>query len=539
MKNFRTFLVVLLGISGVAVLLYGRQITESVRKTSLLNRTIRHALTKKPPCPECNILLINLDTLRPSEMPCYGYFRDTSPNLCAYAASNQRFTNFYTQTSFTLDSHMSIFTGLYPSTHHMVEALKDFLNPAIPTLAKTLKDNGYHTVWAGVTDDVNLPLDRGMGTGFDEFYTVDGKEPDWVSKYVKLLPKFLEDKPTFMFLHSYGVHSPYLVGKGPYRFLTRVKPSVPLTEDEFQAKSRGFFEFVLAEFTDRLRASNTKESKERNGEIVRELARAIRANDLEKAEQIIWEFPGYESYSLYMSWYYRQLSEVGTAVDAATIEYLKTLYDERIYQVDQQLMPLFAFLNRPEVKKKTIVIFLSDNGEEFMEHGFLDHGWNIYNTATHAPLILAVPGMMQGVHHDLVQAIDIMPTLLDLVGIPAQGPMEGISFLPLLEGRGLSYVGERYLIGQYSGGDIVSIRNSRWKMYKNTKPRAYVELFDLLKDPLEQNNVLGDHLDIAGRLDQALTRQLNASPKYAPITGDFPSWLDEEKRNSLKNAGYF
>lgn len=514
---------------------FGRTPEVMLKVAGVINRRKRIILPGSAPCPGCNILIVNMDTLRPANMPCYGYIRNTAPNLCAYANNNIRFSNFYTQTSFTLDSHMSIFTGLFPSSHHMLEALKDSLNPEIPILTETLNKNGYRTIWAGGTDDINLPLDRGFGRGFDEFHQLDGNSPDWESDYSKLLPAFLDDTPTFMFLHSYGVHSPYIVGKGPYQFIQSVVPGVPLTNEEFYPHSRDYYEYVISEFTERLNASNTAESTQRNGRIVSRLEEALKENDLNKAREITWEFPTYENYSLYMTWYYQHI-RYG---EATTTEYLKTLYDERIYQVDKQLVSLFTFLNRPEVKNKTIVIILSDNGEEFMEHGSFDHGTNIYNTSTHAPFILAVPGMKQGVYHELTQAVDIVPTLLDLVGIAPEGPLEGVSLRSVMEGRGPSYIGDRYLLSQFHGDDIVSIRNSRWKMYKNMLPRQYVELYDLMKDPLEQNNVLGNHLDIARHLDAALTATLDNSPEYASISGEFPSWLDDEKRRKLMFEGYF
>lgn len=536
MSTRRTiYAIVLVSIVAALCIWVVRQSSGILQEKNRLVRRLRQALLMRTPCPDCNVLLVNLDTLRAPEMPCYGYARDTTPNLCGYAGNNMRFANFFTQTPFTLDSHMSIFTGLYPTTHHVLEALKDTLHPDIPTLTKTLKKNGYQTVWAGITDDINLPLDRGLGSGFDEFHSVDGMAADWASQYEKLLPKFLDEKPTFMFLHSYGIHSPYLVGNGPYRFLTRAYPDIPLTKEEFYPHSRAYYEFVLDEFIGRLSTSNTVESRGRNGTIVKSLEQALLVNDLSRARDITWEFPWYENYSLYMAWYYRRIPPG----DTAKLEYLKTIYDERIYQVDQQLAPLIAFLNRPEVKKKTIVIFTSDNGEEFMEHGFFDHGWNIYNTSTHTPFIIAVPGMKNGVYHELVQAVDIMPTILDLVGVVPEGPLEGISLRPVMEGKGWQYAGDTYLVSQYSGNDIVSIRNSRWKMYRNVRPREYVELYDLMTDPLEQRNVLGDHPDRARLLDAALEQIMKRSPKYASMSGEFPSWLDQGKRDKLMFEGYF
>lgn len=492
-----------------------------------------------PKCPDCNIILVNLDTMRADELPCYGYIRNTMPNLCEFAKNNILFSRFYTQSSFTLDSHMSIFTGLYPTTHHVLEALKDKLNPDIPTFTSLLRNNGYRTVWAGETADVNLPLDKGMEQGFTEVYHMDGNEPGWQAEYEKLLPLFLDGKPTFMFLHSYAPHSPYLPGEGPWKFIDRrAFPVVPVTKDEFHVNSTPFYSYVISEFGRRLTTSMTPESSERNRRMYNDLRAAVAQQDLSKAEELLWTFPlyAYERYDLYIGWYWSLVDKGNPEMTA----YVKSLYDERLYQIDSDIKALLDFVNRPEVKRKTILIILSDNGEDFMEHGDFDHGWNIYNTSTHAPFIMSVPRVGNGVFNQLIQAIDIYPTLLDLVGVPKISPVEGASFVPILSGSGEQFVGERYLIGQHRGNNIVSIRNSRWKMYKNNTPeKHYVELFDLMKDPGEQNNILGEHLGVAGRLDEALIRILKASPKYASISAEFPSWVDDAKRESLINEGYF
>jgi len=77
-------------------------------------------------------------------------------------------------------------------------------------------------------------------------------------------------------------------------------------------------------------------------------------------------------------------------------------------------------------------------------------------------------------------------------------------------------------------------------MYKNNAlNKQYTELYDLMTDPWEQQNVLGKHQDIAVRLDEALSRIMNASPVYASVSGEFPAWLDESKRRELIEEGYF
>ena len=74
----------------------------------------------KPICDHCNVILISLDTLGANHLPCYGYERNTSPNLCNFAKENVFFTNAFSNASWTLPSHFSIFTSLYPNHHNMI-----------------------------------------------------------------------------------------------------------------------------------------------------------------------------------------------------------------------------------------------------------------------------------------------------------------------------------------------------------------------------------------------------------------------------------
>src|SRR5262249_39099756 len=134
----------------------------------------------------------------------------------------------------------------------------------------------------------------------------------------------------------------------------------------------------------------------------------------------------------------------------------------------------------------------------------------------------------------------LFPTILDAVGIRWNKPIEGRSLLPVLSGVPDTSVGDRYLVGQHRGTEITSIRNRRWKLYKNNTDTAkYLELYDLLTDPWEQKNILGKHLDIARHLNDELSAILSASPKYASVSGEFPGWIDSEKRQELIDEGYF
>lgn len=492
------------------------------------------AVPGMPPCPDCNVVLVNLDTMRAPELGCYGYVRDTTPRLCQFAKEHILFSRFYTQSSITLDSHMSIFTGLLPTTHHVIDALKDSLNPDIPTLTQMFARAGYDTVWGGLANDILLPLDKGLGRGFSEVHDINGADPN---EYTKLLPKLLDDKPTFMFLHSYSPHSPYLPGPGP-RTYGEAPPgtTIPVTEDEFSKRPEQFFRFMLADVKERLQMSQTSESKERNQAVIHSLSQALSSRDMKKADEVFLSLPAYEQYDLSITWYWKNIDKN----DPNVVSYIQGLYDEVLGQTDSDVSQMLAFFSKPEVKRKTIVIFFSDNGEEMMERGYFDHGWNIYNTETHAPFIMSAPRVKNGIYDELTQAIDIFPTLLDLVGIAPIAPLEGKSLRPILEGKGPIDPGGTYVVGQHRGDAIVSIRNDRWKMYKNNMPdKHYVELYDLLTDPEERHNILGEHLDTARLLDDALTRLLRASPRYASVSAQFPDWIDEKKRNELIKEGYF
>lgn len=531
-KKNSTLWIIIAILIGIALVLWKPHVPRRI--LAELTYRLPFTIPGIAPCLDCNIVMVNLDTMRAPELPCYGYTRDTMPNLCAYAKENILFSRFYTQSSITLDSHMSLFTGLYPSTHQVIRGFTDSLSTDIPQLAQQLANRGYRTIWGGVTDDILLPLDKGLGRGFKEVYDIEGSDP---AGYTPLLPKLLDGTPTFIFLHSYAPHAPYLPGEGP-RLFEEAPPYTDITTsiEQYSAHNRQFYEFVIADYARRLQSAATVQSRIKNQQVAGDLRTALVTNDLDKAREIVNNLPWYESYDLRMSWYWGKINNQ----DAGVVSYIKGLYDEKLFHTDTDISELLIFLRRPEVKRKTIVIFFSDNGEAFMEHGYLDHGWSIYNEETHAPLIMSVPKALQGVYHELVQMVDIYPTLLSLVGISQKEQVDGTSFAPIIFGYGAQHVGDTYLIGQHRKDSIVSIRNNRWKMYKNNMPnKRYIELFDLLTDPQEQHNILGMRPDVARLLDSALELTLSKSPHYASVSGEFPSWIDEEKRKELIEEGYF
>lgn len=482
-------------------------------------------------CKNCNVVLISLDTLRADALPCYGYSRITAPNLCAFAKKNILFSNTFSQSSYTLSSTFSIFTSLYPSSHGMLVPLKDELNPQIQTLTQILKSRGYDTTYIGPTDDPALPLQRGFERGFD--HIVPNSETEgWGIGYQKLLTNATLNKPTFVFFHTYMLHEPYLPGKSTQRmFTTDFYPNIPLTPESFRAFTPDLWRLVVSDLSRRLQSNGTnKEATERLQIIYRNLTRA---GTIEDAKRIFEQLPEIEKESYYTSKYKASFDRN----DPRQVSYLRALYDERLYQLDQELGRLFELLKNKPLSDNTIVIITADHGEEFMEHNAMFHWYNIYNTTTYVPLILRIPGVQNKKISELTQSIDILPTLTGLLNLPAQSLFEGLNLEGLILGNPKAKT-NTYLLSEYSEGSVQSIRDKQWKLYihNDTQPST-LELYDLSIDPLEQQSVISQYPDVITRLSQALlaARRSNIPKK----TNTFPNWIDEEKRKKLIREGYF
>jgi arylsulfatase A-like enzyme len=161
-------------------------------------------------CKDCNVVLIAIDTLRADHLGAYGYDRNTSPNIDAFAKEARVFTSFYSNAPWTVPSFAAMFTSLYPSDVRM-QLPSDKLDEKFTTLAETLQQNGYATV--GFNSPSPVSRSGGYFQGFDSFTVVAPDQRD--QDTTLLVPKALEwldaneGKKFFMFLHSFEVHDPF------------------------------------------------------------------------------------------------------------------------------------------------------------------------------------------------------------------------------------------------------------------------------------------------------------------------------------------
>ncbi|MBN2289128.1 MAG: sulfatase-like hydrolase/transferase [Candidatus Glassbacteria bacterium] len=346
----------------------------------LLSAILTAACTKGPPAGGGlpNILLIVMDAARADHLSCYGYHRQTTPNLDRVAAGGLRFTRAVSSTSWTLPSHASLFTGLLPNehgAHHQHMWLADH----IPTLAELLKARGYRT--AAFSDNPFVDSAQNLDRGFDIFEAVWADsavaEPHkhHSSAYTnRLVREFTsehkqEQAPFFVFINYMEPHAPYDPPE-PYR----------------------------SRYLD-------------PGEEVPELADSANWN-----QKLVQE---------------GTLELAGSDFDA-----LRDVYDGALSYLDSLIGELLGSLEESGLYDNTLVIIISDHGELFGEWGHLGHDKMLYRPLVQILIILRHPGLIRkpGVRGEQVAIADIFHTLVDLLDLEGAAPT-GAPFCSLLDER--------------------------------------------------------------------------------------------------------
>ncbi|HWB98960.1 MAG TPA: sulfatase-like hydrolase/transferase [Bryobacteraceae bacterium] len=182
-------------------------------------------------------------------------------------------------------------------------------------------------------------------------------------------------------------------------------------------------------------------------------------------------------------------------------KYSNNLYDGEIAYVDQQLG---RFLDDVEKKApgQTLVVVLADHGESLGDHGEFSHGVFLYDATLRIPLIVAGPGVPAGVRvKQQVRTIDVLPTILDLLGSQPPAACQGVSLVPAFSGKNvaptISYLETLYPKINMGWAELRGVRTDRWKYIRAPKP----ELYDLARDPEEKSNVLTQHPSEAAELE--------------------------------------
>ncbi len=376
-----------------------------------------------------NLLLISIDTLRADRLGAYGYDLPTSPTLDRrLAAAGVTFTDVYSQSPKTTPSHMTMLTGLYPCVHGIElwwgTAPAHRLNPAVHTLAEVLREAGYAT--AAFTGGAHMDHTRGFDQGFQVYEDV-GNETQ-LGHALRWL-KHHHRRKFFLFFHTYRVHDPY------------VPP--PALVRQFGEGYRG----PVLDAVNRLRTD---------------------ARTYEERSRLFW-------------------ASVDPH-DPAAVRFVSRLYDAGIRDMDDVILAgLLDALERFGVAHDTLVVFTSDHGEAFGEHGHFLHD-DVYRGTVHVPLVLRFPGRLPAGARVAARArlVDVMPTILDLLGLPPTPGTQGRSLVPLIGagGVGLDAVSEHRVPGAETR--TVCLRRGALSYLVTGTDEA---LFDLATDPGETTNL--------------------------------------------------
>jgi glucan phosphoethanolaminetransferase (alkaline phosphatase superfamily) len=190
----------------------------------------------------------------------------------------------------------------------------------------------------------------------------------------------------------------------------------------------------------------------------------------------------------------------------------RDLYDNNLSYIDRAFSRFITWLKEEGMYDRTVILFTSDHGEQFWEHGASLHGHTVYEEEIRIPLILSAHGIQKRVEAVPVIAADMAPTIADLAGYsinpPYDDPHMGISLLPLILGKERQRYLERDVVGRASFKRRYFLyRNWEWKLVYFAE-LDLLQLFNVVKDPLEKQNLLAEEPELAAELERELLKYL-------------------------------
>lgn len=457
-----------------------------------------------------NILLISLDTLSAKHVGCYGYRRNTTPNLDKFAESAVLFENCFAPGIPTQPNYTTTFSGRVPLDHGIVAhgGIAD-IKPGVIMIQELLSDAGYHTACISA-----LP---GMKPWFKRGWKEELQPAQIPNQYVQMvtaesinktaIPWLLSRKPKekfFLFLHYWDVHTPYFA---PMKYRNMFYTGNPGNPD-----ITSFLPFEKQPFAE-------------------------------------WWLKTTEPASAFTGWISRLAKEAG--VDRITdAEYIVSQYDSELFYLDEHIGQLLEIINNSGLYEDTFIMFMSDHGEEMYEHGiFFDHH-GLYESNIHTPLIAKLPSKTNKIRiPHLVQHQDIAATILDVAGIEKPAEMEGMSLLPFIRGdMPDNWRDDSLLTEENSWMSKWALRKNGYKLIKarardwhNFPPR---ELYHLPSDPCEMNNIVESDSIIANELDEELEACISEglkryNRKIDPIIEQGLSPMGQQAWEWIKRSKYW
>ena len=415
-----------------------------------------------------NILLIAIDTLRADHLGCYGYARNTSPNMDAFAREAVQFDTAFAAAIPTHPAFATINTGQYSVSHGVVSHGSSAPIPRnVPWLPAILQQNGYTTC---AVDNL-AEWRHGFGRGF-EFYvdptrrralsincdnrTLNRRAIPWLKQHAH--------EQFYLFVHYWDPHTPYLPPRAYRRLFYEGTPNQPDNH--------------LLDAMDR--------------------------------------------HPLGQTWRETWFNKLGPHITDP--EYIVALYDGEVRYCDEGIGQLLRALDETGRRDDTLIVILGDHGELMYRHGiFFDHH-GLYDGNLHVPWLLRHPEVAPQRAPGLAAHVDVAPTILELCGIEIPEAMEGTSWAKHLLGK--APVPDRdFIVSQECTWQMKwSIRTRTHKFILAREEDFYGtpmrELYDLRSDPDELHNIAEAEPELAADLERRLEDWIADRMQNAGLTVD-------------------
>jgi len=462
--------------------------------------------------PQPNIIIILVDALRADRLAAYGNSGKLSPTMDAFAASGMVFDRCVSAAPWTLPSVATLFTSYYPGVHKATsyrvvagmedgkQAYQSVLSDDFDTFAEVLHANGYQT--AGFVAAKFLRKEYGFGQGFEHY---DTSFADNTVRGELVNQAFLtwfdeqrdESRPLFTYLHYMDVHGPYDAAP---QFMDPLMKQVEDNPNKQLLSPREF------------RAINAYLRKP-----------PAQTSDPERFERL----KGYR-------------------------EYWEARYNAGVREMDFHLMQLFKQLKERGLWENSLIILTADHGEALCEHGLWDHGYSLYQTDLHVPLVMRWPGVVPAGKRvrRLASLIDVMPTLLEQLRLPPGTGLQGQSLVAHMSGTLPSTPQVRLAEAIKSGPRQFALFTDVTKLMvtyfparalpdgSQSKGTTRTQLFNLGTDPGEQFNVADQNPDVAKQMGKLMGGVIQRNMQTKPELVVQRQAIDEATRRQLESVGY-
>jgi arylsulfatase A-like enzyme len=444
--------------------------------------------------PARHAVLVSVDALSARHVGAYGHSPDTTPNLDALAREGALFESAYTQQLWTLTSHLTMMTGLAPQVHGAGHERP--ARTGVVTLAQHLKRAGFTTgAYVGAEGYMNARF--GVGRGFETYVTRSANAP-------------LDNRAAFEWLRTQAQ-------------LSREDPT------------HRFFLFL--HYYDVHSDAGTDVPYDS----------PYRQRFMPAGVQ--WRHPG-DTAAL------GRLRKSGTVNDEDR-QALHALYDAGVFFVDERAIgPLMQLLEEEGLAEQTLLAVTSDHGDELFEHGSISHQ-QPYDEGARVPLVLRGPGVPPALRvESLAGLVDLMPTLMSLLGFEAPQRVQGLDLTPLLRGgppvRDAVFV-DGIMIGyrHYRSAAIVDEGATRYAWVGRVEapagesPRRFrhkppAELYDLRSDPEQRHDLAATQPERVAALERRILAWYAEGEARVSGLGEIERQqiLSDEDRERLRALGY-